>query len=73
MKMYLNVACSGDRLHMLLHHGDPDGGGHLDQRLGGGRGLEGGPLREVRHGGRAPAAALRHGGGRRMLESQRSQ
>ena len=35
---------AGDRLHMLLHHGDPDDGGDLDSGLDPGRGLAGRPL-----------------------------
>ena len=50
----------GYRLYLLLHNCDPDGGCHLNLRLDPGRGLEGGPLREVCHGLRPPSTPLRH-------------
>ena len=50
----------GYRLYLLLHNCDPDGGCHLNLRLDPGRGLEGGPLREVCHGLRPPPSPLRH-------------
>ena len=37
----------GDRLHMLLYHGDPDDSGHIDSGLDPGGGLAGRPLHAV--------------------------
>ena len=59
---------SGDRLHMLLHHCDPDDGGHVYGRLDPGRGLEGGTLHAVHRGGSPHPTPFQHGPHRWMLE-----